>query len=492
MRDWIESRARIWADRTALVDASTDRVVTYAALDDRARRLARTLHERCGVGGGDRVALLAHNRPIAFELLFACAKLGATVVPLSWRLAPRELADVVAHCEPSALLWDEELAELAAAAVDALPRAALARVGTDGEPSVVRHASNAPAPEPLVPESVAMVLYTSGTTGRAKGAMLTWRQLEANAVGTTLSCDLGPTDRCLAFLPLFHTGGLNCLATPLLFRGGSVVLMRRFDAEESLRLLERHAIETTIAVPTMYQMLLEAGLEDRYLPRLRAMLCGGAPCPEPLIERLHAAGLPLRQGYGSTEVGPNCFTLSPLEGPHRVGSVGHPVPHGEVRLVDEDGAEVAVGETGELQIRGPHVTAGYLHAPEETRRTIDAQGWLSTGDLARRTEDGVFYIAGRKKEMFISGGENVYPAEVENALAQHPAVRAVAVVGVPHERWGQVGMAVVVPCAPIGADELGPWLRERIAAFKVPRTFRFVDALPTNSTGKVQKHLLAG
>lgn len=491
MRDWLEERGSRWAGRAAIIDAATDRTFTYDALDARATKLARLLHARGGVGGGDRVALIAHNRPFSFELLFACSKLGATFVPLSWRLAPAELASVVADCDPRAIVYEDALEPLAEAAVSAAPGASIIRLPEsdgDGEPALLRRPDDTSEPGALTEETIAVILYTSGTTGRPKGVMLPWRQLFFNAINTTLACDLRAGDKCLAFLPLFHTGGLNCLATPLLFRGGTVVLERRFDPERSVALLDRAGIEATIAVPTMYQMLIDAGLLERRLPRARAMLCGGAPCPESLIARMHEAGLPFRQGYGSTEVGPNCFTLSPLDGPHRVGSVGMAAFHGESRVVGDDGLDVASDEHGELWLRGPHVSAGYYGRPSHT----DEDGWYHTGDLVRRTADGFYYVVGRKKDMFISGGENVYPAEIENALDAHPAVHAAAVIGAPDRKWGQVGVAFVVPreAVLITEDDLLAFLRDRIARFKVPRRIHFVDALPANATGKVNKEKL--
>jgi fatty-acyl-CoA synthase len=243
----------------------------------------------------------------------------------------------------------------------------------------------------------------------------------------------------------------------------------------------------------MYQMLLEAGLGRRKLPHLKALLCGGAPCPEPLIEAYHERGLPLRQGYGLTEVGPNCFTLAPLEGPHRVGSVGRPAFHSEARLVGSDGRDVPPDTPGELWLRGPHVTAGYWNKPEETAKVLDRDGWFHTGDGLRRTEDGFFYVAGRLKDMFISGGENVYPAEVENTLAGHPAVAQVAVLGVPDEKWGQVGLAAIILAEGVSAPEsaeLRAWTRRRIAAYKVPKHWRFVSEMPLTSSGKIRKDVL--
>lgn len=493
--------ASIWpadqhaATRPALIDASSGQVLTYRQLLGRADALANALHQG-GARRGDRIAILCLNRTEVFEALLACARLGTALVPLNWRLSPAELAAIVADCAPVALLHEPGLQDVddhILARCDIRLVSALADdPGDPGKP-----APTAPAP---AADDVAMILYTSGTTGRPKGAMLPWRQVAFNARATTALCDLGPDDRCLACLPLFHTGGLNCLAMPVLSAGGAAVLMRKFDPHEALDAMERHQVTCFIGVPTMYQMLMDAGLARRTLPALRWRLLGGAPCPDALLDACERVGHPLNQGYGLTEVGPNCFTLG-IDGAPR-GSVGMPVPGSEARLVRDDGSTVPSNDAGvgELWLRGPHVCAGYWNRPEETARALDPDGWFHTGDYARRDGQGYFAIVGRKKEMFISGGENVYPAEVENTLASHPAVAEVAVVGVPDARWGEVGLAVIVPAAGQGpdaqhpdhalTDDLRQWTRERLAAYKVPRHWKLVPALPRTPTGKVRKETL--
>ncbi|MAQ17170.1 MAG: hypothetical protein CMN30_20550 [Sandaracinus sp.] len=476
-RDWLRGRALATPDRIALIDAATGAETTYAGLDAAAARWARRLAE-WGVRSHDRVAVLCLNRAEVFELLFACARLNATLLPLSWRLAPAEL-EVIAHdARPALLLHDATYAAMAGDLGDALgiPTTSLAAPVTLN----ARHDAIQDG------QAAAMMLYTSGTTGKPKGAMLPWRQITTNAVNTTLSFDLQEDDRCLAFLPLFHTGGLNCLAIPLLWRGGAVVLTERFDAEEALRTMAEQRVTKVIAVPTMFDMLFEAGLELRRPEHLRLLLSGGAPCPDALLDRAHGSGFVMSQGYGLTEAGPNLFTGSPQEGPHRLGTVGRASVHAEIELI-HDGAFVGPGDVGEIVIRGPLLMDGYFERPDANRETLDADGWLHTGDLATRSEDGVYRVVGRAKEMFISGGENVYPAEVENALREHPAIHGVAVVGVDDPRWGQVGLAAVVADPPHDTDALRAWARERLAPFKVPRHVLWLDALPLNASGKVVK-----
>jgi fatty-acyl-CoA synthase len=438
----------------AIIDGATGERRTRSELAAAAVRLAGALSHRFGVRRGDRVAVISYNRAEVFETMFACRRLGAVMVPLGWRLAAAERAAIVADCAPRALLFDQALA--ADARLLDLPSASFDHVGGDarGLRARDRHPD-------------AMLLYTSGSTGRPKGVIVTWRQIAFNAAVTVSALGLGPRDRCLGVLPLWHTGGLHCLATPLLTCGGSVVLTDRFDPDRALELICEAAITCVIAVPTMYQMLLDAGLGAGGPVRsLRHLLIGGAGAPDALFERYRAIGHPLRHGYGLTEAGPNCFSFGDR-------SVGWPMGGTRARIADD----------GELWLSGPHVAAGYWNGVEAS---TFAGGWLRTGDLAREAADGV-HIVGRKKEMFISGGENVYPGEVENALAAHPGVAQVCVVGVPDERWGEVGLAAVVPMGSQLADVSGlrEFARARLAPFKVPHHWRVVPDLPRGSTGKI-------
>lgn len=501
MYDWLQRWATIASDRIAIEEVDTGRTSTYAELDTRAEQLAAWWREGLGLEAGSRVAMLCASRTEVFEALFAAAKAQLTLVPLNWRLSTTELARVLDDADPQLLAYDAAYSEAAGKLLSARP---VPQVVALDEPDVGDHprwateAARASGPRRaprrgVELEDVPLVLYTSGTTGGPKGVMIPWRQILFNAINTCLAAGLGPEDSTLACLPLFHTGGLHCLATPLLHRGGRVVLTRGFDPEQATRILKEGRASTTIAVPTMYEMMAEAGFLTGDATSVKALLCGGAPLSDRLLDRYHDAGRPLRQGYGLTEVGPNCFTLSPLSGPERRGTVGQPAFHSEAKLVDDDGAEVEPEQPGELWLRGPHVTRGYLGQPDTTRAALTEDGWFRTGDLLSRSERGSFSVVGRKKDMFISGGENVYPAEVENTLAEHPRVASVVVLGVPDARWGQVGLAALIlddPVNPPSAAELTAWARERIARYKVPKHWRFVNAFPLNSTGKVQKPAL--
>ena len=475
--DWVAQWARTSPWRVALHEVETGRRLRYGELNARAWRLANVLAAK-GVVAGDRVALLSRNNVETFEVLIACLRLGAAFTPLSWRLSVAELADIVARCAPRLLVHDAE-SRAVAAELD------LARIEV-GAPyeALLSQASDRRKPATYADETLAMLLYTSGTTGRPKGVMLPHRQLFWNAVNTVWATDLGPSDRVLAFLPLFHTGGLNCLATPALYRGGTVSLMQGFDAARALDVIEAERITATVAVPTMYQMLVDAGLDGHDLSSVSALLCGGAPCPDRLLDAYLERGLCFRQGFGMTEVGPNCFSLPPWMVGRLRGSVGQPVLHGDARVVDEAGAELPPGEVGELCLSGPHLCSGYWDDPDATADAI-RDGWMHTGDLARCDADGWFYIAGRRKEMFISGGENVYPAEIENVLLDHPQIAEAAVISVPDARWGEVGLAVIVGDADPG--DVRTFCAARLAKFKVPKRVERLAELPKNATGKVAK-----
>ncbi len=405
-------------------------------------RSARTagLFAAGGVGPGDRVAILCRNRIAFFEALFACARLGAILVPLNWRMPPAELDALVADSAPRLLLHGGE------------DRAVVRRLGSpppaldldEGYDTLVDAAAPAPSRRGWAADSTWYLLYTSGTTGRPKGVIYTYGMALANLVNIGTAIGLGSADTTLTFLPHFHTAGINLHALPTLLQGGRVLVLPGFEAEAVARLLEARRIDTFFAVPTVYQALIDhPGFAGLPLDRVRHWGCGGAPMPDALALRCRALGLRVCNGMGMTETGPTAFLASPADAWERIGSVGKPQLLVGVRIVGEDGGEAADGEVGDLQFAGPAVTPGYWNDPEATRAAFTADGWLKSGDLARRDGDGFYWIAGRRKEMFISGGENVYPAEVENVLAAHPAVAEAAVVAAPDLRWGEVGRAFV-------------------------------------------------
>ncbi len=486
---WLADRARLTPDRVAVRFLGHD--LTYADLDRRATRLAAGLAER-GLRRGDRLATLTQTSPDHVATLFACARLGVALQPISWRLAPAEVAYQLADAEPSLLLASAEHEELAAASNRLLQSRSPAEgegveIARLGDPTLEVDAEVEDAARDADP---LLLVYTSGTTGKPKGALLT----HANCFWTNLSFDrttsLRDDDVVLQVLPQFHVGGWNVQPLLAWWKGATVVLEPSFDPARSLGLIAEQRVTTMMGVPATYLFLAEhEGFATADLSSLRLAVVGGAPMPESLLETWQARGVEIVQGYGLTEAAPNVLCLPPEDASRKLGFAGKPYPHVEAALRDPDtGAFLEGAATGELVVRGPNVFAGYWRDEEATAAAL-VDGWLATGDVAERDEEGFYRIAGRIKDMVISGGENVYPAEIEDVLHGHPDVVEAAVVGVPDERWGEVCAAFVVLRA--GAAATGDGLREhcraRLARFKVPKTFTVVDALPRSSMGKVLK-----
>jgi fatty-acyl-CoA synthase len=487
--DLIAKRAELGPARVALEDAASGRTLSYAELDARSCRAAAVMAGE-GVGGGDRVAVLTRNRIEFFELLFGCAKLGAVLVPLNWRMPPAELDGLIADCAP--VLLFHGAGEAAAARALAAPPPA---IGLDSDYEARLAAAPARRWRTRWPAGATWyLLYTSGTTGRPKGVIYTFRMALANHVNIGGAIRLASSDSTASFLPFFHTAGINLHALPTLIAGGRVIVLEGFDADRLVGLLEARRLDTVFAVPTVYQSLLD---HPRFaaapLDAVRHWGCGGAPMPDALALACRDLGVRVCNGMGMTETGPTAFLVDPADAWERIGSVGKPQLLVSARIVDGAGREIADGEVGDLQFAGPGVTPGYWRQEEATRAAFTADGWLISGDLARRDGDGFFWIAGRRKEMFISGGENVYPAEVENVLSAHPAIVDAAVLAEADPKWGEVGRAFVQLAADgsrPAADELQAFCRARLAPYKVPRRFDFVAEFPRTSAGKIQKHLL--
>jgi fatty-acyl-CoA synthase len=459
---WIRDRARTTPERVAIDHLG--RTVTYEELDAASERLAGAFRTR-GLGRGDRVATLTGNSPEHVAVFFACAKAGLIIAPLSWRLAPAELAYQLEDAEPALFLVEDEYAELARASGRPFEQLALTSEGGAALDAEVGD------DDPL------LLVYTSGTTGRPKGALLT----HANCFWTNLSFELATGvsdgDVVLQILPQFHCGGWNVHALLAWWKGATVVLERAFDPARCLALIEEKRITTMMGVPANYLfMSQEPSFAGADLRSLRRAVVGGASMPEALLETWRLRGVEIVQGYGLTEAAPNVLCVPPEDAVRKAGWAGKPYPHVDVRLSPES----------ELQVRGPNVFAGYWRNPGATAEVLDGE-WLRTGDVAERDEEGFYRIKDRLKDMYISGGENVYPAEVESVLHEHPAVADVAVVGVPDERWGEVGVAFVVPAADISEEQLVEFVRERLARFKAPKVVRFVDVLPRSGLGKVLK-----
>lgn len=483
---------RVTPDRVALVDRARDQRFTYGELD-RLVESWRALLVAHGVGAGDRVATLAGNRAAQVALLYACGRLRAALIPLNWRLAAPELSRIVENARPTLMISESRFRSLAeSAGVAAVGTRWIEMLEDRDAPASFASRGLLPPDATVHAEDAALILYTSGSTGAPKGAVLPHRQLFYNAVATTTAWELGAQDIAPVSTPFFHTGGWNVFATPLWQRGGRVVLFDQFDPAGFLAGLDEERCTVALTIPTQLIMLLESAAWGREIPSLRCFISGGAPCALSLMDRVRAAGYGMKEGFGLTECGPNCFSMPLDEAPRRPGSVGWPVPFLDMRLVREDGSECEPDEAGELLLRGPQMFSGYFDDPLRTAQAVTSDGWLRTGDLAMRDADGAYRICGRRKEMFISGGENVYPGEVESALIEQPSVAEVAVVGVRDAKWGEVGHAFVVARrgGSVAPDELLAWGRARLAGYKVPKGVTVLDALPRLGSGKVDRNAL--
>jgi len=488
---------RIWSKltpgRTALVDRARDSRQSYVELSAAADRWASALRAK-DVRRGDRVAVVAGNRHEVAELFFACGRIGAALVPLNWRLAPVELGAIIKHSKPVLMVGEGRFRGVAE---EATRGNSFGREWIDLDDDAKRMLSGTSTPEDDVEISAneaALILYTSGSTGQPKGVIIPHRQILYNAIATTTAWELGPADIAPVSTPFFHTGGWNVFATPLWHRGGRVVLFDGFNGAAFLEGLSEEKCTVGLTVPTQLVMMRESSSWGIELPALRFLACGGAPCPPSLSAEVRASGYTLREGYGLTECGPNCFAISDEEAVKRPGTVGWPVPFLEMRVVTEDGREADPDESGELLLRGPQMFAGYLHDEEKTAEVIAPGGWLRTGDLARRAPDGAYSISGRRKEMFISGGENVFPGEVESVLCAHPGVSEVVVTGVADPLWGEVGRVFVVRRKGVEgftSEDLLQFARPRLAGYKVPRSVVFLDDLPRLGSGKPDRRVLA-
>ena len=494
--DWTAHHAHMRPEKVAIIDLDNDTRLTYKALNQRADALAGWMQQQ-GISKGDRVALLMPNCPEFFETEFACAKIGAICLPLNWRLTAKELEYILNDSTPTLLIHDAAYSVMTAELTKNCGiKHALAL--SAGDKSTSYEAAMA-ASHPLVPaasdhDDISMIMYTSGTTGHPKGALITHGMTFFNCVNLGIPAGITTKAVQLVVLPLFHTGGLNCYANPILHAGGQILLMRDFDPGRALRVLGDAALGVThfFAVPAPYQFMLQhPDFATTDLSRLEAAGVGGAPCAEAILSGWIGRGVPLIQGWGMTETSPGGIALDAADALRKIGSTGKALLHTEIKIVDDQGREVAAGEVGELLIRGPNITPGYWNNPEATKKTF-VDDWLMTGDAARCDDEGFVYIVDRWKDMYISGGENVYPAEVENVLYQLPQVAEAAIIGVPSERWGETGKAVLVlkPGQQLDADADIAHCLANLAKFKVPASVEFIAALPRNATGKVLKRTL--
>ncbi|QLL07570.1 AMP-binding protein [Mycobacterium vicinigordonae] len=463
--------------------------ITWKELDDRCSRMGGWLAEQ-GVVAGDRVVLLLANRPEFIEGVVAANRVGAIAVPVNFRLSTAEVEFIVGDASPTAIITESGLVSLLSG-VDS-PSVQLV---VDREPVCPAMSANLDAPE-YSTDDPAVIIYTSGTTGRPKGAVLSHLNLQAQGLALIRGWQLFEDDApiTLLCLPMFHVGGFT-IGTAFLLVGGTMVIQPSgaFDAVETLGVLERERVSSVFMVPTQWQAIVESGVGSRELV-LRVLAWGGAPMSTTVLEQLSTLfpAASVVAVFGQTEMTPVSF-LSGRDARRKLGSVGRPVDTISVRVVDEELNDVPLGEIGELVYRGPGLLLGYWGRPDATAEAFDG-GWFHSGDLAFIDAEGFIYVVDRKKDMIISGGENIYTAEVESALSGHPDIGEVAVIGRPDQRWGEVPVAVVVPRSRAGStldlESLNNWLDGRLARYKRPKAVEVVDTLPRNASGKVLKHAL--
>lgn len=493
--DWFERWALYSPDAPAITDEDSGRRFTYASAARIINRMALVLREEFGVRRGDRIAVLATNEVEYVFLFFAAQKIGAILVPVNFRLTAREIGLILGDCAPVLFVFQRQFDDIAEEAAQAHPDAR--RIAFDGPDSITVRMFNESLPAVSLPQdenfdAPVMVLYTSGTTGVPKGAIITHGMLFWNSINTSMRLNLVQQDVTLTFAPFFHTGGWNVLTTPFLHRGAHVILLKRFDPAEVLRLCDSAGVTILFGVPTMMdRMYHDEAFAAASLDTVRYAIVGGEPMPVALIRSWQEKGVPIRQGYGLTEFGPNVFSLNEEDAIRKIGSIGFPNFYVDTRIVDDDGRDLPAGQVGELLLRGPMCMPGYWNNPVATAATI-REGWLHTGDLVRRDEEGFHYVVDRKKDMFISGAENVYPAEIEHYLRTFPAVQAVAVIGVPDEKWGEVGKAFIVlkPGASASEAEILEYCHGNLAKYKIPKYVVFLDTLPVSDSGKILKKQL--
>ena len=490
LANWFRERALRTPERMALHFEGRD--WSYGAMqreiEDCAGRFAAL-----GIVAGDRVAFLGLNQPMFLFAMFATARLGAIFVPLNYRLTGPELAYMIEDCAASALIVDEAHRAVIEPQVGRL-KSLKAVLAAEGEKQWIDGPLPAGAQVRANEDDVALILYTSGTTGRPKGAMLTHGNIWWNNASSMLTLETRADDVTLVPAPLFHIGGLNVTTLVALEMGALVVLHRSFDPGRALADIASHKVTAMFGVPAMFLFMAQhQSFAETDLSSIRLLVVGGAPCPVPVLKAYLARGVMMQQGYGLTETSPMVSFLAPEYALTKVGSSGRTPMFVEVRIVDSDGRAVAAPHAqGEILVRGPNVTKGYWGMPDATAKAIDPDGWFHTGDAGFFDEEGFLTISDRIKDMIISGGENVYPAEIESQLMRHPAIAEVGVIGEPDAQWGErvVAVAALKPGLTLTLEELRAFAEQSLAHFKLPKRLEIVKALPRNATGKILKYQL--
>jgi len=491
---WVARRAQLSNSKIALV--CKDRILTYSQLNSRINRLANGL-THLGVQKGTRVAVFLTNGTEILEIMFACAKIGAIFVPINFRLSVDEVEYILKESGAAIFIYHKEYGQLAS---EVCKRSAILHrlcVGDElvkdisYEVFLTQHDDTEPAID-IDGEEVHMIMYTSGTTGRPKGAMLTHANTFWNIIQILIAQPILDTDTTLTVAPMFHSGAMTILTLTLLYKGGTVYIANKFDPVQVLQTIEQKKITCMFMVPAMWLAVTQVSEFDTYTLRsLRISISAAAPCPTTVIQLLQRKGVSLIQAFGLSEVAPVAI-LSSEDSGCKIGSVGKPAFYVDIRLVDKSGQDVLVEEVGELLVRGPNVMKGYWTKPQQTNLVLQ-NGWFSTGDCLWQDRDGYLYVAGRKRDVIITGGENVYPVEVEQVLYRHFNIKDVAVVGVPDEKWGEVIKAVIVlkdPEQQLDIEGIKAFCEGKLARYKMPKRIEVVPVLPRNSAGKVMKNCL--
>ena len=498
LAEWLRRRCRMDPDRPAL--SFEGGCWTYRELLAETERYAAVLAAG-GLKHGDRVAYLGLNHPSLLIALFASARLGAIFVPLNFRLTAAELAGILGDAAPHTLIAAGSHLDRIDTIRDGL--GCRRYLGLDGVtsgweclPEVLTNPGPPPPAADLAADDTAVIMFTSGTTGRAKGAMLTHANLWANNVNWSLAVEFAASDIALNSAPLFHVGGLCVVVLPVLMAGGHVILKSGFDAVDTVTSIAQARVTVAFGMPAMLQAMTETSdFATSDLSSLRLVIAGGASVPASLLRTYEARGIPISQGWGMTETATTVTFLSPRQAAAKLGSCGLAAMLSEFRLIDLNGDPITEPDVkGEICARGPNVTPGYWNRPDAKAEAFDRDGWFRSGDIGFLDRDGHLYVCDRLKDMIISGGENIYPAEIEGVLCAHPAIAEIAVIGAPDPRWGERVVAVVAlrPGAALSLDELQKFARQSLAGCKIPRELRLVGALPRNPSGKVLKTDLRG
>lgn len=493
--DWSAKWSEYNPDKVAVMEYETGNELTYAQLNKLGNSFSGLFISKYSLKKGDRVAILAENCLEYIYLLAVAQKTGIILVPLNYRLTPREIEFLLTDCEPAVLITEDKFldkVQQTSVYQNIEHKLSLAEVIATRERFLAVTETQAFSAKAVSQDDAALIIYTSGTTAFPKGSVYTHGMMFWNSINTQMRLDITADDRSVNIAPPFHTGNWNVLLTPFLHHGAYTLIMKSFDADKVLEILEKDNLTIFWAVPTMLKMMADSALFNQVnLSKIRYFIVGGEAMPVPLIEKWHSKGVPIRQGYGLTEVGPNVTSLNHQDAIRKAGSIGKPNFYYQTRLVDENGKEVGVNELGELVLSGPTVTPGYWKNPEATALTIK-DGWFHTGDIMRRDEEGFLFVMDRIKNMYISGAENVYPAEIEYLLRNHPAIDAVAIIGVPDEKWGESGMAFVVVKTgeKLSEEDIFAFCEGKLARFKIPKYVRFLDELPKNDAGKIDRQQL--